>query len=117
MTTPIANNSLNNHPAHLGTEQTHQARVDRAISQLIETDAEPSSAPLAETLVRPVQQINETLRPYAVEFDLHQQGNDVVVRIIDQENGDVIRQVPAEEVLRIADRLDELQGLLFDSRA
>lgn len=117
MTTPIANNSLNNHPGHVGSEQTHKAQVDKAINQLMETEAEPSGTPSGEALVKPVEQINETLRPYAVEFDLQNNGGNVVVRIIDQENGEVIRQIPGEEVLRIADRLDELQGLLFESRA
>lgn len=114
MTTPISNNNLNNHPGHVATELSHQARVNKAINQMIETQAETASAPRAETLVQPVAQINETLRPYAVEFDLQSTGSDVIVRIIDRDNGEVIRQIPSEEVLRIADRLDELQGLLFD---
>jgi flagellar protein FlaG len=32
----------------------------------------------------------------------------LVTKLVDQESGDLIRQVPAEEVLRMAEQLDEL---------
>jgi len=39
----------------------------------------------------------------------------IVAQILD-ENNEVIRQIPPEELLRIAARFRELQGLLFDER-
>lgn len=41
----------------------------------------------------------------------------MVTRIIDRESGEVLRQIPAEEVLEIAERLNELQGRLIDLEA
>lgn len=66
-----------------------------------------------DALVAPIQRINEVMRPYGVEFELSEATSRLVTRIVDRESGELIRQVPSEEVLRIAERLDELQGRLI----
>lgn len=68
-------------------------------------------------LVKPVQRINEVMRSYGVEFHLQEYGNRVVTRIVDRDSGEVIRQVPSEEVLRIAESLEQLQGRLIQLKA
>lgn len=73
-----------------------------------------AQAPAQADLVEPLQRINEVLRQYGVEFEVNEASSRIVTRIIDQESGEVLRQIPAEEVLAIAERLDELQGRLID---
>ena len=70
-------------------------------------------SPAQADLVEPIQRINEVLRQYGVEFELNEMPSRVVTRIVDRETGDVLRQIPAEEVLAIAERLEELQGRLI----
>ncbi|QFU00136.1 flagellar protein FlaG [Halomonas sp. THAF5a] len=70
-----------------------------------------------EALVAPIQRINEVMRPYGVEFELSEASSRLVTRIVDRESGELIRQVPSEEVLRVAERLDELQGRLIHLEA
>jgi len=43
--------------------------------------------------------------------------NRAVVRVVDSNSGELIRQVPSEEALRIAKRLDALSGLLLRDKA
>ncbi len=54
----------------------------------------------------------------AVERDLHyevdEELNRVVVKILDGESGDVIRQIPPENLLKLAKVLKDQAGLLFD---
>ena len=40
-----------------------------------------------------------------------------VVKIIDQETKEVVRQLPPETVLKIAKYIDEITGLLYDKKA
>ena len=40
-----------------------------------------------------------------------------VVKVVDRETGDMIRQIPSEEALAIAKALDQLQGLLIRQKA
>ncbi|KAA0014481.1 flagellar protein FlaG [Billgrantia pellis] len=70
-------------------------------------------APTQADLVEPIQRINEVLRQYGVEFELRDEASQIVTRIVDRETGDVLRQIPSEEVLVIAERLDELNGRLI----
>lgn len=37
-----------------------------------------------------------------------------IVRVISEEDGRIIREIPPEEVLNLAFRMDEMMGLLFD---
>ncbi|ASK20962.1 MULTISPECIES: flagellar protein FlaG [unclassified Halomonas] len=70
-----------------------------------------------ESLAVPIQRINETLRPRGLEFVLSEQSERVITKVIDRETGDVIRQIPAEEVLLVAERLEELQGRIISLEA
>ena len=47
-----------------------------------------------------------------IDKDLHRP----VVKVVDSQTGDVIRQIPAEEMLDIAKSLDQVAGLLFKDR-
>lgn len=70
-----------------------------------------------EALVEPVQRINDVMRPRGLEFDISEQSSRIITRVIDRETGDVIRQIPAEEVLLMAEQLEELQGRLISLKA
>ncbi len=56
-----------------------------------------------------LEQINIEL-DFSVDKDL----NTVVVKVINKETGKVIRQIPPEEMLKIAKRIEEMTGLLLD---
>ncbi len=73
--------------------------------------------PGAGELIAPLRRINEVMRSYGLEFTLNEHPSRVVTRIVDRASGDVIRQIPSEEVLQIAKRLDELQGRLINLEA
>ena len=48
-----------------------------------------------------------------VDPDLHK----VVIKILNGESGEIIRQIPAQELLNLAKHLDEPKGLLLRERA
>jgi flagellar protein FlaG len=56
-----------------------------------------------------------------LNFSVDEGSNKLVVKVTDVESGEVIRQIPSEEVLKLSERLQELQtevgtavGLLFN---
>lgn len=106
------------YPASSPHGVTPRQRAERAVAEL--TNAPPGREAGLQatmgpgTLVEPIQRINEVMRPYGVQFELGEHEPRVVTRIIDRDSGDIIRQIPSEEVLRIAERIDELQGRLVD---
>ena len=39
-----------------------------------------------------------------------------VVKVLDRKTGEVIRQIPAENMVKIQQKLEELRGILFDDK-
>ncbi|MCG6542515.1 flagellar protein FlaG [Pseudomonas sp. KSR10] len=52
-----------------------------------------------------------------LSFSIDDSTGDLVVRVVDGESGTVVRQIPSEEILRLAERLDEMRSLLFETKA
>lgn len=99
-------------------------QVERVLDTTLPTagsalaQAESSQVPPSrDELVEPIQRINEVMRNYGVQFELGEEESRVVTRIVDRESGDVIRQIPSEEVLRVAERLGEVSGRLLSLEA
>lgn len=59
-----------------------------------------------------VQSINRDLN-----FSMDDSTGQVVVKVTDGTSGDVIRQIPSEEALQLAKRLQEVRSLLFEAKA
>lgn len=67
-----------------------------------------------------VDQINEAIQSMAsngLEFSIDKDTDMVVVKVIDQQTEEVIRQIPSEEVLQIAQAMEKLKGLLVRDKA
>ncbi|RZT30837.1 flagellar protein FlaG [Cupriavidus agavae] len=52
-----------------------------------------------------------------VRFEIDQDTNRVITKVVDKETGELIRQLPSEEVLRFARVIDKLQGLFVSQKA
>lgn len=65
-----------------------------------------------------VQKTQETLKHLdsSLKIEIDPDLRRVIVKVIDDRSGEVIRQIPAQEMLDIAKRLDVSQGLLFAKR-
>lgn len=64
-----------------------------------------------------VQKAVETLSSAGIQFTIDQDFNRMVVQVVDTSTKEVIRQIPAREMLEIAQALDKLQGLLVHQKA
>ena len=117
MTTPVDNNSVSSLPSQFSYQAARQ-RVEKVLAQLPaagaaqESDSEGRMVE-REELVKPVQRINDVLRRYGVEFQLSEDSGRTIIRLIDRDNGELIRQIPPEEALNAAQRLEEVKGRLF----
>ncbi|MCG8563803.1 MAG: flagellar protein FlaG [Desulfobacterales bacterium] len=57
--------------------------------------------------------LSDTLQT-RVEFSVHEENHQVVVRVMDKESQQLIRQFPSEELLALQDKMKDLSGLLFN---
>lgn len=77
------------------------------------------AAGLRERLTQALARVNQMVseEPRRLSFELHEGAGRIVVRVIDLETNEVIRQVPPEQVLGSLARLREIVGLLLDQLA
>lgn len=52
-----------------------------------------------------------------IQFQLDDDSGRMVVKVTEASSGDVIRQMPSEEALRLAENLAEMSGVLFSGEA
>lgn len=81
--------------------------------------AQPQPPASAEATQHAAARINEFLKSSAanVEFTVDASSDQVIVRVVDTETRQLIRQMPTEETLAISRALDRLSGLLMAQKA
>jgi flagellar protein FlaG len=52
-----------------------------------------------------------------LDFSVDDGSGQVVVKVTDSNSGDVIRQIPSEEALQLAENLSDVRSLLFKAEA
>jgi len=58
-----------------------------------------------------MQNINRSL-----QFSIDEQSGDTIIKVIDSETDELIRQIPAEELLVLRSSLEEYRGMLLEMR-
>lgn len=76
-------------------------------------------APDRETLLQAVDEVKKAIAPVAQNllFSIDDDTGRTIVKIVDSQTDEVIRQMPSEEVLAISKAIDKLQGLLIKQQA
>lgn len=77
-----------------------------------------ATAPVADVkeAVSRLNQYVQTLRR-DLEFRVDDSTQQVVVTVVDPQTREVIRQIPSEEVLAVARNLEQVQGVILDTKA
>ena len=97
-----------------------EARPAHGRDGKVEPELTASAPPPArEELERAAVRVKEVLRgttsrlEIEIDHDLHK----AVIKVFSGESGEIIRQIPAQEILDLAKHLDEPKGLLVHERA
>jgi flagellar protein FlaG len=110
-------------PAQIDGNAAPPAPKAAAPVQTVDAVRQAATVPSMEQLSEAVKNINKALetRSQGVEFSLDSDTEKVLVKVVDQATGKVLRQMPSEEALQIAKALDEamdkLQGVLIKQKA
>lgn len=81
--------------------------------------AAPSTMPDPAEIRAALEDVRNAIQPVASElsFSLDEDSGRVLLRVIDRNTDEVIRQIPSEELLRISKALDRFQGLFLNKEA
>lgn len=117
--------TLGNHSASmqkpLENKQPIAATAGAQPVPVVSTNAvsESSAAPSLDQVKEALQNINQSMQLLAqgLEFSIDTDSNRTVVKVIDQQTQEVIRQMPSQEALDIAKMLDQVLGKLIREKA
>lgn len=70
-----------------------------------------------QEVVNEVQDRLEMMGGTNLQFAMDKVAEDIVVKVTDKQSGELIRQIPSEEVVMLRKKLEELTGLLFEGKA
>ncbi len=77
----------------------------------------------AEKMVQQYEQVVEQLNRQMqannrnLGFGIDRKINTFVITVTDKRSGDVVRQIPAEAVVRVAHAIEDLKGVLYSAEA
>ncbi len=78
--------------------------------------AVPGRANVEEAVAKVKVQI-QAISNNSLDFSVDDSSGKTIVCVTDRESGELIRQIPSEEMLAIAQSLDKMQGLLLRQKA
>lgn len=81
-----------------------------------ERPEKPATRAELENAMNNIQEFVQSVRR-DINFSLDEGNGRVVVKVTDASSGDVIRQIPSEEALKLAENLSEVRSLLFKAEA
>lgn len=88
---------------------------EQAVARAV-TPAQEVSHEQVEDAVATIQEFVQSVRR-SINFAVDDGSGRVVVKVTDAGSGDVIRQIPSEEALKLAENLSEVRSLLFQAEA
>ena len=85
----------------------------------VRADKGAPSKPPPREIEAAVVAANKAVRSLAatLEFEVDTDTDTIVIRLVDNSDHTVLRQVPSEEMLKIAKAIDRIQGLLLRQEA
>lgn len=99
------------------------ARLQTTATSATDADPRTANAKNPNTTLTDVKEATELVKDFLkpinsnLQFSIDDESGKVVVKMIDPENKEVIRQIPSEEMLAIAKTLDTVKGLFLQQRA
>ncbi len=109
------------YPAARSVEQVAEKPVTRPVEAAVphEDDKKDSlAAKDADKVKSAVSEIEKFLKASQrnLEFSTDEESGKIVVKVIASDSGELIRQLPSEEALRIARNLSDANSVLFDAK-
>jgi flagellar protein FlaG len=96
----------------LNKRQPQQPAEAQGVAHDVQGNTQAKIQKIAEAMDSYVSSIQREL-----QIQVHQETGNIVVKVISKEDGKTIREIPPEEILNLAARMEELSGVLFDRNA
>ncbi|WP_022670164.1 flagellar protein FlaG [Hippea alviniae] len=99
------------------SQQTKIEQINTKIQQN-QTTKKAQKLPSPKELKKIIDKINENVNRLnkEVKFVYNDTLKSLIVKVIDEKTGKVIREIPPQEVVNLQKKLSEIVGIIFDSK-
>ena len=93
-------------------------RPDRKIKddQQIKEEKNVEDGQVSQDLLNELEHNINTIHNVGLEFSMHEESGRTLIKVVEKDTGDLIKQIPPEEVLELIARMGDVLGILFDER-
>jgi flagellar protein FlaG len=102
-------------PGRPETTRTGGTDAEQSTRALVPPVAPADSESVSEAVTK-VRDFVQVVRR-DLEFSVDEETGRTVITVLDSASGEVVRQIPPEEILAVAENLAEVQGILFQGTA
>ena len=71
---------------------------------------------VSQDLLNELEHDINTIHNVGLEFSMHEESGRTMIKVVEKDTGDLIKQIPPEEVLELIARMGDVLGILFDER-
>lgn len=107
-------------PEKVDTHQAASRQTVQAVSGVGEVQYQQAESSVtsedAREMVRSISLSLETIAS-GLQFQVDEDSGEVIVKMIDKQSGEVLKQIPTEDALKIAKSLSNLTGLILKESA
>ncbi|MFL1513424.1 flagellar biosynthesis protein FlaG [Pseudomonas prosekii] len=111
------------YPAAKPTVSTTEKPVDKpraestqAVAANSSESGNPDNSEKLKTAVQEIEKFVQSVKRN-LEFSIDETSGKVIVKVIASESGEVIRQIPSAEAMKLAESLHNASNVLFDAKA
>ena len=101
---------------HLSKSSDQVSQARKKADDLVQSEQVEKKQIQPEELLHQIKSLTEE-GLYSVRFENDERASGLVVKIVDRESDEVIRQVPAEEILELKATLEDLRGNIVDTQS
>lgn len=71
-----------------------------------------------EAVQKAVDKVNKILSgtPMKFEYSVHKNSSDIIIKVVNAETNEVVREIPSDKFLDLMDKLQEISGAIFDEK-
>ena len=71
---------------------------------------------ISQDLLDELEKDINTIHNVGLQFSVHDESGRTMIKVVEKDTGDLIRQIPSEEILDLVTRINGVLGILFDKR-
>ncbi len=99
-------------PANIAVQGTILSKVKGKA----EEEKKPADLSQIAEIAMDLQNKMQVLHNVDLNFSVHEASGKILVTVVDEDTGEVIREIPSRELLDLAAKLEEFIGLIFDKK-